>query len=160
MGLGKTLQVLAHLDALKKGNDRGEAGPSLIVCPTSLVFNWEAEARQFTPDLRVLSLHGPQRRELFAQIPAQDLIITSYALMRRDAEQYRGMEFDTIVLDEAQHIKNRQTQNAQAVKAAPRPAQDRLDRNPAGEFGAGFVVHLRFPHAGLSGGGPGIPRTL
>jgi superfamily II DNA or RNA helicase len=118
MGLGKTLQVLAHLDALKKANDRPDAAPSLIVCPTSLVFNWEAEAGKFTPDLRVLSLHGPQRHEKFAQIPKHDLILTSYALLRRDAEQYRGIEFDTLVLDEAQHIKNRQTQNAQSVKAA------------------------------------------
>jgi superfamily II DNA or RNA helicase len=118
MGLGKTLQVLAHLDALKKINDRPEAAPSLVVCPTSLVFNWEAEAGKFTPGLRVLALHGPQRHEKFAQIPRHDLVLTSYALLRRDAEQYRGIEFDTIVLDEAQHIKNRQTQNAQAVKAA------------------------------------------
>ena len=116
MGLGKTLQVLAHLNALKKSNDRPDAAPSLIVCPTSLVFNWEAEAAKFTPDLRVLSLHGPQRHEKFAQIPRHDLIITSYALLRRDAEQYLDIEFDTLVLDEAQHIKNRQTQNAQAVK--------------------------------------------
>src|SRR5208337_1188548 len=65
-----------------------------------------------------LSLHGPQRHERFAQIPRHDLILTSYALLRRDAEQYRGIEFDTLVLDEAQHIKNRQTQNAQSVKAA------------------------------------------
>jgi superfamily II DNA or RNA helicase len=112
MGLGKTLQVLAHINTLKS------TAPSLVVCPTSLVFNWEAEAGKFTPDLRVLSLHGPQRHERFAQIPQHDLIITSYALLRRDAEHYRGIEFDTIVLDEAQHIKNRQTQNAQAVKAA------------------------------------------
>jgi superfamily II DNA or RNA helicase len=117
MGLGKTLQVLAHLDVLKKTNDRPDPAPWLIVCPASLVFNWEAEARKFTPDLRVLSLHGPERHEKFAQIPGHDLIITSYSLLRRDAEQYGGIEFDTIVLDEAQHIKNRQTQNAQAVKA-------------------------------------------
>jgi superfamily II DNA or RNA helicase len=112
MGLGKTLQVLAHLNALKP-----HATPSLIVCPTSLVFNWEAEAAKFTPNLRVLALHGPDRHEQFPQIPQNDLIITSYALIRRDAEQYRGIEFDTVVLDEAQHIKNRQTQNAQAVKS-------------------------------------------
>jgi SNF2 family DNA or RNA helicase len=62
-------------------------------------------------------LHGPERHRLFAQIPQCDLIVTSYALIRRDAERYREMEFDTVVLDEAQHIKNRQTQNAQAVKA-------------------------------------------
>jgi superfamily II DNA or RNA helicase len=116
MGLGKTVQVLALFAALRAAPT--EPGlPCLVVCPTSLVFNWVAEAKKFTPTLRVLALQGPQRRELFGEIPQQDLIITSYALLRRDAEHYRGLEFDTVVLDEAQHIKNRQTQNAQAVKA-------------------------------------------
>ena len=76
-----------------------------------------AEAKKFTPNLRVLALHGPDRHRLFDQIPESDIVVTSYALIRRDAEKYRGLEFDTVVLDEAQHIKNRQTQNAQAVKA-------------------------------------------
>jgi SNF2 family DNA or RNA helicase len=62
-------------------------------------------------------LHGPDRHARFAEIPGCDLVVTSYALIRRDAERYRACEFDTVVLDEAQHIKNRQTQNAQAVKA-------------------------------------------
>jgi hypothetical protein len=116
MGLGKTAQVLAHLRAVKQSVS-APTGPSLVVCPSSLVFNWEAEARKFTPELRVLALHGAERRGLFAQIPSCDLVLTSYALLRRDAEHYRGLEFDTVALDEAQHIKNRQTQNAQAVKA-------------------------------------------
>ncbi len=132
MGLGKTLQTLALLQTVKAAGlaasgalpedgrppDRQpETGPALIVCPTSLVFNWVAEAEKFTPSLRVLALHGPRRHELFEQMPKADLVITSYALIRRDAEQYRQIGFDTVVLDEAQHIKNRQTQNAQAVKA-------------------------------------------
>src|SRR5205085_8550997 len=104
------------------GNPARPAGasprlPHLIVCPTSLVFNWAAEVAKFTPALRVLPLHGPKRQELFPQIPQSDMVVTSYALIRRDAEQYGGLEFDVVVLDEAQHIKNRQTQNAQAVKA-------------------------------------------
>jgi SNF2 family DNA or RNA helicase len=89
----------------------------LVVCPTSLVFNWVAEAKKFTPHLKVLALQGANRQESFAEIASSDLVVTSYALIRRDAEQYRAFEFDTVVLDEAQHIKNRQTQNAQAVKA-------------------------------------------
>ena len=110
MGLGKTLQTLAHL--------RGtQSKPHLIVCPTSLVFNWVAEAKKFTPELKVLALHGPDRHAKFQQMAEQDIVITSYALIRRDADRYRELEFDTVVLDEAQHIKNRQTQNAQAVKA-------------------------------------------
>ncbi len=115
MGLGKTLQMLAFLQIVAER--RSERQPSLIVCPTSLVFNWAAEAEKFTPELKVLPIQGPRRQELFDRIKEADLVVTSYALIRRDAEQYRRLEFDTIVLDEAQHIKNRQTQNAQAVKA-------------------------------------------
>jgi superfamily II DNA or RNA helicase len=115
MGLGKTLQTLAFLRSVRER--QSDAAPMLIVCPTSLVFNWLAEAQKFTPELKVLALHGPERHAAFAQIMENDLVITSYALARRDAERYREFEFDTVVLDEAQHIKNRQTQNAQAVKA-------------------------------------------
>lgn len=123
MGLGKTLQTLAFLQSCRAAQTQSgssataERKPNLVVCPTSLVFNWVAEARKFTPGLRVLALHGPDRHEHFNEIPAHDLIVTSYALIRRDADRYRELEFDTVILDEAQHIKNRQTQNAQAVKA-------------------------------------------
>lgn len=113
MGLGKTLQVLSLFASQKLE----KKAPRLVVCPTSLVFNWASEAAKFTPELRVLVLQGAQRKERFAQIADHDLVITSYALLRRDADSYRGIEFDTVVLDEAQHIKNRQTQNAQAVKS-------------------------------------------
>ena len=115
MGLGKTLQTLAFFQSLPPAVPR--RAPHLIVCPTSLVFNWLAEAKKFTPGLKVLALHGPERHARFAEISGSDLVVTSYALIRRDAERYREFEFDTTVLDEAQHIKNRQTQNAQAVKA-------------------------------------------
>jgi len=126
MGLGKTLQTLAffcvrnHLRLGRSGEGTtppAPSSPSLIVCPTSLVFNWIAEARKFTPSLRMLALQGPERHALFDQVQQSDVVVTSYALIRRDAERYREFEFDTVVLDEAQHIKNRQTQNAQAVKA-------------------------------------------
>jgi len=99
------------------GGDACRYLPHLIVCPTSLVFNWVAEVKKFTPELKVLALHGPDRHARFDEIATSDIIVTSYALIRRDAERYRELEFDTVALDEAQHIKNRQTQNAQAVKA-------------------------------------------
>ncbi len=139
MGLGKTLQALAFLRTLRIADCRLPIEPTrsldihppssilhphLIICPTSLVFNWVAEAKKFTPELKVLALHGPDRHALFDQIATSDIVVTSYALIRRDAEKYRKIEFDTVVLDEAQHIKNRQTQNAQAVKAVR--AQHRL----------------------------------
>jgi superfamily II DNA or RNA helicase len=111
MGLGKTIQALAWLAARKSGK------PSLVICPTSLVTNWQAEAARFTPELKTLLLHGPNRQARFADIASHDLMIASYALLRRDIEQYARWEFDTVILDEAQHIKNRFSQNAQAAKA-------------------------------------------
>ena len=122
MGLGKTLQALALLKCAASMPPADSAGKMpaarwLVVCPTSLVFNWLSEAKKFTPQLRVLALHGSDRQPLFDRIPQSDLVVTSYALLRRDLDRYREFEFDTVVLDEAQHIKNRQTQNAQAVKA-------------------------------------------
>lgn len=113
MGLGKTLQLLALVQWLAEQ----KTGPCLIVCPTTLVYNWVAEAARFTPQLKVLAIEGADRGALFASIPECDVVVTSYALMRRDVDEYRVHEFELVALDEAQHIKNRQTQNATAVKA-------------------------------------------
>ncbi len=109
MGLGKTVQMLALLQ-LRQGH-----GPALVVCPTSLLANWQREAARFTPQLRVLQIEGANRPEKIAQLADHDLGLTSYGLLRRDAELYRALAFDTVVLDEAQHIKNPDTQNAQAA---------------------------------------------
>ena len=115
MGLGKTLQTLTWL-SLPRVRETVHR-PALIIAPTSLVRNWEAEARRFTPNLRVLVVSGPHRAEVFDRIPEADLVITSYALLPRDLEAaYLGRVFSAIVLDEAQHIKNRDTKNARTVK--------------------------------------------
>ncbi len=121
MGLGKTLQTLAWLTLPRsdpRGHDaQGRNLPAIIVCPTSLVRNWEAEARRFTPSLRTLVISGPDRSDDFARIPQADVVITSYALVQRDFEAaYLNQDFSVVVLDEAQHIKNRQTRNAKSVK--------------------------------------------
>jgi len=118
MGLGKTLQTLAWLSIAGKGKEgRGNRRPALIVCPTSLVRNWEAEAKKFTPWLRTLVVSGPDRADAFGLIDGADIVVTSYALLQRDFEDaYLGRRFAAVVLDEAQHIKNRQTKNARAVK--------------------------------------------
>ncbi len=115
MGLGKTLQTLAWL-ALERANPECAGKPSLIVCPTSLVENWVEEAARFTPNLRVMSIAGSARHEKWSEVSSHDVIVTSYALLRRDIAQYMGHEFACFVLDEAQHIKNRSTQNAIAAK--------------------------------------------
>lgn len=111
MGLGKTVQTLAFLRA-----HQGD-GPALVICPTSLVTNWENEARKFTPELKTLVLEGADRAARFKSIADVDLVITSYALLRRDIDALRDISFSTAVLDEAQHIKNPETQNAQAAFA-------------------------------------------
>lgn len=109
MGLGKTLQVLAFLRTLKG------KGPVLVVCPSSLTFNWRNEATKWTPEMRVLTIEGAARAGDFAKIPAVDLVITSYPLLRRDIESYRQLDFAAVFLDEAQHIKNPDSQNAQVA---------------------------------------------
>jgi superfamily II DNA or RNA helicase len=115
MGLGKTLQTLTWLN-LPRVDVKAQKKPALIVCPTSLVENWYREAQQFVPHLKCLVISGSERAELFVKIPEHDLIITSYALLRRDMDQYEAIQFSVAVLDEAQHIKNRSTQNAVAAK--------------------------------------------
>ena len=109
MGLGKTVQTLALIEVL--------AGTILVVCPSSLVWNWKSEAALFLPDLPVLVLDGPDREKRFADVVTSRLVITSYALLRRDIEHYKRMAFSAVVLDEAQHIKNPDSQNARAACA-------------------------------------------
>lgn len=115
MGLGKTLQTLAWLQ-LPRCNRELTGLPSLIVCPTSLVDNWASEAEKFVPHLNVLTLSGADRHQLWNEVEKSDLVITSYALLRRDLEHYEAFTFAAAVLDEAQHIKNRSTQNAKASR--------------------------------------------
>jgi len=104
MGLGKTVQVLALL-ALEKA--RGNlAEPALIVAPTSLMTNWFNEARKFAPDLKVLVLHGSDRRQSFAAIAEHDVVLTTYPLIARDREVLLTRDWHMAVLDEAQMVKN------------------------------------------------------
>ena len=117
MGLGKTLQTLTWI-SLMRTDPNAQGKPALVVCPTSLVRNWEAEAAKFVPHMKRLVVSGPNRAELFPLIPKADLVITSYALLQRDLEDaWLGKTFSVAVLDEAQHIKNRQTRNAKSAKA-------------------------------------------
>jgi SNF2 family DNA or RNA helicase len=113
MGLGKTLQALAFLQDLK---NRHGSRPCLVLAPTSVVFNWAAEARKFTPNLTVLQLTGAERKESYDRIAETDLILTSYAIYRRDAEILKKITWRTVILDEAQYIKNYRSKTAGLVK--------------------------------------------
>lgn len=115
MGLGKTLQTLAWLTWLKATNAAHR--PALVICPASVVHNWRREANRFTPSMSVLVLEsGSARHNLRKQIPQHDLIVTNYALLRRDLEALQKFAFCVVVLDEAQFIKNPDAQITQSVK--------------------------------------------
>jgi superfamily II DNA or RNA helicase len=122
MGLGKTVQTLAHL-MIEKAAGRLDR-PSLIVCPTSLIPNWTAEARRFAPELSVLALHGSARKASFKAIPKHDLVLTTYPLLTRDHEVLLARDWHAVILDEAQFIKN---PNAETTRQALRlKARQRL----------------------------------
>jgi superfamily II DNA or RNA helicase len=104
MGLGKTVQALAHL-AVEQTEGRLDR-PALVICPTSLVANWRSEANRFAPGLRTLILHGPDRAERFHMIGAHDLVITTYPLLARDHSALVAQDWHIVMLDEAQTIKN------------------------------------------------------
>jgi superfamily II DNA or RNA helicase len=105
MGLGKTIQALAWIEWLREREPDG--GPVLVVCPASVVHNWQREAERFTPHLRVLALtSGEERLALRRTVPEHDIVITNYALLRRDLAYWRSVPLRAAILDEAQMIKN------------------------------------------------------
>ena len=117
MGLGKTMQLLA-LEAAHRA-DAPAIGPTLLLCPMSLVGNWQREAARFTPGLRVYAHHGPQRLHgaaLGDRLGEADLVVTTYATATRDVDELSGFEWRRLVLDEAQAIKNSRSHAAQAAK--------------------------------------------
>jgi non-specific serine/threonine protein kinase len=114
MGTGKTISTLAFLQSLK---ERGLAKKaSLLVVPRSLVFNWEREAARFTPRLRLLNHATPERTEDISDFDDYDLVLTTYGLLRRDVEMLMHYEFNYLILDEAQAIKNPLAETAKAVR--------------------------------------------
>ena len=117
MGLGKTLQAITFLQALKES---GDSGPNLIVCPASLVYNWQEEFSRFAPSLNVLPVAGPApvRKAYLADAQSDDVdaYITSYDLLRQDIAAYEKMRFSVMILDEAQYIKNQKAGMTKAVK--------------------------------------------
>ncbi|SDL39846.1 Superfamily II DNA or RNA helicase, SNF2 family [Maridesulfovibrio ferrireducens] len=113
MGLGKTIQTLSFLLSLY---ERDIKGPNLIIVPTSVLPNWEREAKKFVPQLSVLTIYGSRREELFKQISTSNIVITTYALLRRDLEELLKREYTSVILDEAQNIKNPNTITAKSVR--------------------------------------------
>lgn len=115
MGLGKTLQAIIAVTQHKLMHPKSL---SIVICPTSLVYNWKEECHKFNPSLRVLPVDGTpaQRKKLLTGIRDYDLVVTSYSLMQKDIDFYQTIPFAYAILDEAQNIKNRTTRNAKSVK--------------------------------------------
>ena len=169
MGLGKTIQVLALLAHERESNLR--KAPTLLVCPMSVVGNWQREAERFVPDLRVHVHHGAQRLSgpaLAAAAADHDLVVTTYAIAARDVAQLATLTWQRVVLDEAQHVKNTATAQSRATRAVPAahrialtgtPVENRLEElraildfaNPsllgsAASFRARFAVPIERDH--------------
>lgn len=113
MGLGKTIQAISHITVEKQCGRLQK--PVLIIAPTSLMFNWQTELQRFSPDLKVLVLHGAERKQHHGKINHHDVVLTTYPLLARDKDVLLKHEFHMLILDEAQAIKNSRAQAAQIV---------------------------------------------
>ncbi|GGK21195.1 helicase HelZ [Pilimelia terevasa] len=151
MGLGKTVTTLA---LLLHQREAGRAGPTLMVCPMSLVSNWEREAARFAPDLRVHVHHGGGRLRgdaLAAAVADHDLVITTYGTALRDLDELRAQPWDRVVCDEAQAIKNSGTRQARAVRAIPARTRLALTGTPVENHLAELWSLMEFCNPGLLG---------
>lgn len=116
MGLGKTLQTIAFIQYLKNLNPDEKVLPHLVIAPTSLIFNWMAELKKFAPSLKVLDYIGPNRADLFKDIDEYDIVLTTYGSIVKDVEKHVKREYNYIILDESQAIKNPQSQRFKTVR--------------------------------------------
>ncbi len=151
MGLGKTVQTLA---LVQRERERGETRPVLLVCPMSVVANWRKEAERFTPDLPVLVHHGVGRHRgdhLAAQARKHGLVVSSYALLHRDHEHLRAVDWAAVVLDEAQNIKNPETKQARAARALTADYRIALTGTPVENSVGDLWSIMEFLNPGLLG---------
>lgn len=151
MGLGKTVQLLA-LEVLAR--ERGPRGPTLLVCPMSVVGNWQREAARFAPSLAVHVHHGSDRltgEDLREEVGRYDLVITTYPLAARDADALREVRWDRVVLDEAQNVKNSRSRQAQAVRGLSARQRIALTGTPVENRLAELWSILDFANPGMLG---------
>ena len=151
MGLGKTVQTLA---ALQLDRQRGNNRPNLLVCPTSVINNWQREAARFTPDLPVLPHHGPSRRggaAFRSQADGHLLVITSYGTMNRDRGLLASVPWRAVILDEAQNIKNPASQQAGTARGLPADYRIALTGTPVENHVGDLWSIMQFLNPGLLG---------
>lgn len=150
MGLGKSLQLLALL-----ASRHGVGKPTLLVCPTSVIGNWEREALKFFPQLQLMVHHGAARTkgEEFQQLAlGHDLVVTSYSLLHRDATTFAKVEWDGVVLDEAQNIKNYETKQSRAARQISNGYRVALTGTPVENHVGDLYSLMDFLNPGMLGG--------
>jgi superfamily II DNA or RNA helicase len=157
MGLGKTVQVLAWL-LRRKQQGLNDGKPFLLVVPRSLVFNWVNELKRFTPDLSFVVSHGGGRENVLELMPEKDVVITTYGTLVRDIDKLRLMFFDTLVIDEAQAVKNRGTQAAEACAAVQASQRLALTGTPVENHLGELWSIFDFLNPGLLGGLPKVSQ--
>lgn len=150
MGLGKTLQTIAHV-TIEKNAGRLRDRPALIVAPTSLVTNWEREFKKFSPELRVLTIHGAHRHNAYDGIRDADVVITSYPILCRDEERFAEWVFHLVILDEAQQIKNMKSRAHAAARAVVAENRLCLSGTPVENHLGELWALLDFVNPGLLG---------
>ncbi len=149
MGLGKTIQTLALLQKVKEENK--DRLTSLIIMPTSLIYNWQAEAKKFTPKLKVGTYLGSERIKEAAQFAAYDVVLTTYGIARVDAELLQTFYFHYLILDESQNIKNPQSKSAKTVKSLKSKYKLVLSGTPVENTIGDLWSQLSFVNPGLLG---------
>ena len=145
MGLGKTLQTIALLERARQRGDL-DTHPVLVVAPASVVGTWAAEAARFAPELAVTTITATKARRgsrLADEVRGAHVVVTSYTLLRIEAEHYLALRWRGLVLDEAQYVKNPRSRTHQVVRDLPGPCHPRHHRHPAGELSRRPVVDVR-----------------
>lgn len=152
MGLGKTIQTLAMLQKLKEEDEQHQTrGTSLIIMPTSLIYNWLTEAKKFTPGLKILAHTGSARNKDVSLFTNYDVVITTYGITRVDAAEIARFYFNYIILDESQNIKNPSSKSFRAVKALKSKHKLILSGTPVENSVADLWTQLTFLNPGLLG---------
>ncbi len=149
MGLGKTVQALAMLQSEK---EKGKSGTSLLIMPTSLIYNWEMEAAKFTPDLKILTYTGTLRNKDIGQFGKYDLVLTSYGITRLDIDLLQKFIFNYIILDESQVVKNPSSNIAKAVMELKSRFKLTLTGTPLENTTMDLWSQMTFINPGLLGG--------
>ncbi len=158
MGLGKTLQVITLLQKMKDEGALTSKQPALIVVPTGLITNWQAELRRFAPSLTVFTYHGPGRN--LNEFKDTDIFLTTYGVLRSDVTKLKKLPWLTVIIDEAQNIKNADTAQSKAVRSIPAKLHIAMSGTPVENRLSEFWSIMDFANQGYLGSAKGFKEEF